>query len=128
MNERKGRTPEEPTVEICPNCGTGSPGREFCLECGVKIGAHWAEEDLLDRELRSRAVYKAPDELSAVTLRKVLESEGIQAWIQSTQMPHDAIMNMVEGHWGNIMVFEDREEDARVAIENYLKSLGPGLH
>lgn len=119
-------------VVICPNCGMGSHDREFCLECGVKVMRPPVEEDTdesPDRELRTRAVYKAPDELSAVTLQKVLEAEGIAAWIRSVQVPwRDGIMKMVEGYWGTVVVYEDEEEAAREAIEDYLKRLGPGLH
>jgi hypothetical protein len=118
------------SMNICPHCGTGSPDPEFCLECGVKIDhRHHGGDDLPDRELQSRAVYKAPDELSAVTLREVLESEGIRSWVQSIQVPwYDGIMQMVEGYWGKVMVFEDQETEARSVIDAYLKSLGPGLH
>jgi hypothetical protein len=117
-------------MNICPHCGTGSPDPEFCLECGVKIDhCHAGEDDAPDRELRGRAVYKAPDELSAITLRQLLESEGIRSWIQTIQVPWvDGIMKMVEGYWGKVMVFEDQEDEARHVIDAYLKSLGPGLH
>ena len=116
--------------EACPNCGMGFHDREFCLECGVKISippeiVHAGP----DRELKTLAVYKAPDELAAITLQKVLESEGIQAWIQSAQIPwYDGIMKMVEGYWGKVVVFEDQEAKARDTIESFLKTLGPGLH
>ena len=116
---------------ICPNCGMGSDDRDFCLECGVKV-THEGEHEVEvppDRELRTKAVYKAPDEISAITLQKVLESEGIRAWIQSIQVPwYDGIMKMVEGYWGKVMVFEDQEPEARRVMEEYFRSLGPGLH
>jgi hypothetical protein len=121
----------ETLMEICPNCGTGASGREFCLECGVKVNAPEEEpaKPRFDRELRTKAVYKAPDEITAITLQKVLESAGIQAWTQSIQVPwYDGIMKMVEGYWGKVMVFEDQEAEARSVIDAYLKSLGPGLH
>lgn len=117
---------------ICPNCGLGSHDKEFCLECGVRVNPSPVEEKAVlapDRELQTRAVYKAPDELAAITMQKVLESEGIESWIQSVQVPwYDGIMKMVEGYWGKVVVFEDQEEAAGKVIENFLKSLGPGLH
>lgn len=116
-------------MENCPNCGMGSHERDFCLKCGVKVTPPPDEDGHPDRELRTKAVYKAPDELSAITLHKVLESEGIRAWIQSIQIPwYDGIMKMVEGYWGKVVVFEDQEAEAREVIEDYLKSLGSGLH
>jgi len=119
-------------MEICPNCGMGSHDQGFCLECGMKLNpAPEPAEDPRDpdRQLRTRAVYKAPDELSAITVHKVLESEGIPSWIQSIQIPwYDGIMKMVEGYWGKVIVFEDQEETARQVIEEYFRALGPGLH
>jgi hypothetical protein len=107
----------------------GSDDRDFCLECGVKVTHEHEVDSPPDRELRTKAVYKAPDEISAITLQKVLESEGIRAWIQSIQVPwYDGIMKMVEGYWGKVMVFEDQEPDARRVMEEYFRSLGPGLH
>jgi hypothetical protein len=121
-------------MEICPNCGMGSHDQGFCLECGVKLAPlpdtnedHADPEP--DRELRTCAVYKAPDEISAITVHKILESEGIPAWIQSIQIPwYDGIMKMVEGYWGKVIVFEDQEDSARRVIEEYFRDLGPGLH
>jgi hypothetical protein len=118
-------------MEICPNCGTGASEKEFCLECGIRLNLPGddAPEPGFDRELATKAVYKAPDEITAITLQKVLESEGIRAWTQSIQMPwYDGIMKMVEGYWGKVVVFEDQEEEAQRVIEDYLKALGPGLH
>jgi hypothetical protein len=37
-------------------------------------------------------------------------------------------MKMVEGYWGKVIVFEDQEETARRVIEDYFRTLGPGLH
>ncbi|HET9232986.1 MAG TPA: DUF2007 domain-containing protein [Candidatus Eisenbacteria bacterium] len=98
----------------------------------MKVTTHHGEHEVdhaPDRELRTKAVYKAPDEISAITLQKVLESEGVRAWIQSIQVPwYDGIMKMVEGYWGKVMVFEDQEAEAHRVIEDYFRSLGPGLH
>ena len=112
-------------MEICPNCGMGSHDKEFCLGCGVKM-APVLEEDpsIPDRELRTRAVYKAPDEFAALTLQKVLESEGVQAWVRSDQTPwSDGIAKMVEGYWGTVVVYEDQETSAQRIIEEYFRSL-----
>ena len=69
------------------------------------------------------------DELTAITLQKVLEAEGVEAWIQSIQVPYyDGLIGMVEGYWGRLLVLEDQEARARQVIEDYLRNLGPGLH
>ena len=118
-------------MNICPHCGTGSPDPEFCLDCGVKIThCHHPEEDASpDRALRGRPVYRAPDELAAETVSKVLESEGIPSWVQSEHgSGYEGILQAVEGAWGTVMVYEDQEARARQVIEEYFKGLGPGLH
>jgi len=48
-------------------------------------------------------VYKAPDEFSAITIKEMLESQGISAMIRSTQIPwYDNVMQRVTGVWGEI--------------------------
>jgi hypothetical protein len=103
---------------------------EFCPDCGVKVApAPGTAEAGEDRELRTRVVYLAPDELTAVTLQKVLEAEGVDAWVQSIQVPYyDGLIGMVEGYWGRLLVLEDQETKARRVIEEYLRDLGPGVH
>ena len=115
----------------CPNCGTGTTGAEFCPDCGIKIvaGAACTAAGAVDRALRPRVVYKSPDELTALTLQKVLEAEGIESWVRSAQRSgFDAMTHWVEGYWGEILVFEDQEEAARNVIEHHLRRLGSGVH
>ena len=59
-------------MEMCPNCGLGAHDKEFCLECGVKVAEAPVEEETHlapDRELRTKPIYKAPDELAACSLQ-----------------------------------------------------------
>jgi len=118
------------TRRSCPNCGLSSIEGEFCPDCGVKVAPPPAtEEPVEDRELRTRVVYLAPDELTAITLQKVLEAEGVESWVQSIQVPYyDGLIGMVEGYWGRLLVLEDQEARARRVIEDYLRNLGPGIH
>ncbi len=118
-------------MDICPNCGMGASGVDFCPECGVKVAPRIAveEEPGQDRVLQARIVYLAPDELAAATVQKVLESDGIESWIQSAQAPgFEALLGLIEGYWGRVLVFEDQEEAARFVIEGYFRTAGLGVH
>ncbi len=117
-------------MDSCPNCGMGAEGLEFCPECGVKVAPRRVETSgSEDRVLQARAVYLAGDELSAVTLQRVLEADGIEAWIQVQRGGGmEGLSGAPEEGWGRVVVFEDQEESARSVIEAYLKSLGPGVH
>ena len=114
----------------CPNCGTGTTGADFCPDCGLKVGAGETCAPVAEnRQLRTRVVYKSPDELSALTLQRVLEAEGLECWVRSAQRSGVDTMNAwVEGYWGEILVFEDQEEAARNVIEHHLRRLGSGVH
>ncbi len=117
-------------ARTCPNCGMAVVEGEFCPDCGVKVSPPPSPaESGEDRELRMKVVYLAPDELTAITLEKVLEAEDVESWIQSIQVPYyDGLIGMVEGYWGRVLVLEDQETKARRIIEEYLRNLGPGMH
>lgn len=69
-------------------------------------------------------VYKAADEFSAITIKETLESQGISAMIRSVQIPwYDNIMQRATGVWGEILVAEEREREARKVIEEYFTDL-----
>jgi hypothetical protein len=107
----------------------GSIDGEFCPDCGVKVSPPPPAVAGDDRELRTKVVYLAPDELTAITLQKVLEAEEVEAWVQSIQVPYyDGLIGMMEGYWGRLLVLEDQEAKARRIIEDYLRNLGPGMH
>ncbi len=125
-----GAAEGEDPMHNCPNCGLEAVGEEFCPDCGVKL-ARPAEGDAPreDRELRTRVVYQALDELSGRTVQKLLESEGIEAWLDSPPGGgFDGRAGFGRPFWGRVLVLEDREAAACRAIEGYLRSLGPGLH
>jgi hypothetical protein len=114
----------------CPNCGTGTTGADFCPDCGLKIGdGETCAPVPGNRQLRPRVVHRSLDELSALTLQKVLEAEGLECWVRSAQRSGvDAMSAWVEGYWGEVLVFEDQETAARTVIERHLRNLGSGVH
>lgn len=110
---------------VCPNCGHGfHDDEEFCLDCGLKVGQEPHDCVPSDRQMRLRAVYKAPDEWMAVTIRDLLQSAGLTAQILSVTEPWlDGVSRMAEGYWGKVVVLEADVEVARKLIEEYLKGL-----
>jgi hypothetical protein len=113
-------------MHVCPNCGTGFHDEEdFCLDCGLKLGEE--SHDCLppsDRIMRYRPVYKAPDEWTAVTIRDLLRSTGLEVQVLSVHEPwQDGINRLVEGYWGKVVVLEGDVGEARRLIEEYLRGL-----
>jgi hypothetical protein len=70
------------------------------------------------------SVYKAPNELAAVTIRSLLEEQGYPALIRSFQVPmYDSIAMMMRPHWGEVLVPEEVAEEAHEIVNDYLQSL-----
>ena len=74
--------------------------------------------------MRFRAVYKAPDEWMALTMRDLLSSAGLDARVITGAEPwSEGISRLAEGYWGKVVVLEAEIDDARRLIEEYLKGL-----
>jgi hypothetical protein len=66
------------------------------------------------------AVYRAPNEDTAMIIRGILESEGIPVTLKSAQIPwYDGIMVMGEGYWGDVMVAPENAQRARDIVHAY---------
>jgi hypothetical protein len=89
----------------------GEPGREQ-----GERGSD--EEDLV-------SVYRAPDELLALSVRALLEAEGIRAEVRSAQMPwYDGIAKMMRPAWGDVVVLaRDRDRSKRL-VDEFLSGRG----
>jgi len=67
-------------------------------------------------------IYEAPDEFTAITLREMLEEEGIPVLVESYQVPwFDGVMKMVKGFWGRLLVREEDEEAAREVVSDFVR-------
>ncbi len=117
-------------MHVCPNCGTGYfDSEEFCLDCGLSMGGQSHGCGSTDRLMRFRAVYKAPDEWTAVTVKELLEESGLTVIVQCIQEPwQEGITRMVEGYWGKVLVYETDALEARKLIEEYLKGIDGAVH
>jgi hypothetical protein len=117
-------------MHVCPNCGTGfHDDEDFCLDCGLKLSREEHDCVPLDRQMRFRAVYKAPDEWTAVTIKELLQAAGHSVQVICVHEPwHDHISRMVEGYWGKVLVLESEADSARKLIEDYLRGLDRAVH
>ncbi len=79
--------------------------------------------------MRYRAVYKAPDEYTAVTIKELLRSAGLSATMLPVAEPtDDGIDRLIEGYWGKVLVLESDIEDACRLIGDYLRGLDRSMH
>lgn len=76
-----------------------------------------------DSGKKLRAVYKAPDEFMANTIKSLLENEGIDAVIRSHQIAmYDSIAMMMKPEWGEVLVRSENFEEAQEFIEGFLSA------
>lgn len=70
-----------------------------------------------------RSVYKAPDEFMAITIRSLLENEGMKVFVKSYQIAmYDNIAQMMRPWWGEIFVPDKDWGQAKSIVEDYLAS------
>jgi len=66
-------------------------------------------------------IYDAPDELSAIHVRAMLLSAGIEARIRSAQVPWlDGVLANVVGYWGQVLVPRVDVITARALLSAFL--------
>jgi hypothetical protein len=72
-------------------------------------------------------VYRAPDEVAAISVRHFLEDAGIRCWVRSIQIPwYDGIMRTARGYWGDVFVAGEDGAEAAEVVGAYLRSLEAG--
>ncbi|MDI6839991.1 MAG: DUF2007 domain-containing protein [bacterium] len=68
-----------------------------------------------------KSVYRAPDEFMAITIRSLLENEGIKVFVKSYQVSmFDNIAQMMTPCWGEILVANKDYECAKSIVDDYL--------
>jgi len=72
-----------------------------------------------------KAIYLAPDEFTAITLREMLKSNDIPCEIRRFETSWlDGLPRVMRGGWGEVMVAEDDLIKAKELIEEFLKDIG----
>ncbi|MCK4353412.1 DUF2007 domain-containing protein [candidate division WOR-3 bacterium] len=70
-----------------------------------------------------KSAYKAPDEFAAITIRSLLENEGMKVWVKSYQISmFDNIAQVMRPYWGEIFVADKDLEQAKSIVEDYLST------
>jgi hypothetical protein len=68
-------------------------------------------------------VYKAETEMDAITIRALLEENGISAAVRSRQIPmYDGIARVFDPVWGEVLVFESDLAEAEKLVSDYLEA------
>ncbi len=69
-----------------------------------------------------RRVYLAPDEFTAITLREMLKGRDIKAMIRRFETSWlDGLPKVMKGGWGEVLVDEKDEEQAKECIHEFLE-------
>lgn len=72
-------------------------------------------------------VYRAPDELSALRVKALLEEAGLHATVRSAQIPWvGSVMSNINGYWGRVLVEAEDQAAAAELVADYLASLEGG--
>jgi hypothetical protein len=69
-----------------------------------------------------KRAYKAPDEFTAITIREMLKSRNIEAIIKPYETSWlDGLPKIMKGGWGDVLVHEQDEAEARKCVEEFLR-------
>ncbi|MEO0093230.1 MAG: DUF2007 domain-containing protein [candidate division WOR-3 bacterium] len=71
--------------------------------------------------MKTKILFKPDNELLALSIKSLLEKEGIYSIIHSYQIPaYDGIAQMMRPHWGEILVAEEDYEKAKELLDVFL--------
>jgi len=72
-------------------------------------------------------VHKAYSEIEAISVRSMLESQGIEAAVRSRQIPmYDGIARVYNPVWGYVQVLAGDAGQAKSLVEKYLEEVEEG--
>ena len=70
-----------------------------------------------------KKVYAAPDEFMALSVKSLLDEEGILSDIRRYENVWlDGLPKLMHGAWGEVLVAEDDFDDAKVLVDAFLNS------
>jgi len=75
--------------------------------------------------MKTKLLYKPDNELLALSIKSLLENEGICSIVHSYQIPaYDGIAQMMRPKWGEILVAEEDYAEAKELLDAFLSSEG----
>ncbi len=71
--------------------------------------------------MKTKLLFKPDNELLALSIKSLLENEGIYSIVRSYQIPaYDGIAQMMRPKWGEILVAEDNYDKAKDLLDDFL--------
>jgi len=71
--------------------------------------------------MKTKVLFKPDNELLALSIKSLLENEGIYSIIRSYQIPaYDGIAQMMRPQWGEILVAEENYAEAKELLDAFL--------
>jgi len=75
--------------------------------------------------MKTKLLYKPDNELLALSIKSLLEKEGICSIVHSYQIPaYDGIAQMMRPKWGEILVAEEDYAEAKELLDAFLSAEG----
>jgi hypothetical protein len=73
--------------------------------------------------MKTKVLFKPENELLAMSIKSLLENEGIYSILHSYQIPaYDGIAQMMRPQWGEILVAEEDYAEAKEILDIFLAS------
>ena len=74
--------------------------------------------------MKTKLLFKPDNELLALSIKSLLENEGIYSIVRSYQIPaYDGIAQMMRPKWGEILVAEDDYDKAKDLLDDFLANI-----
>jgi hypothetical protein len=116
-------------MPFCPQCGYEyRDGFSVCSDCGIELVEQKPEPKLKHHNERSVVVFKAIDDVQAMTMKAVLESAGIPvAEIADRSGVMDGLnVALSDEIYSRLVTIESRAEEATKLIQEYLDAYQRG--
>lgn len=112
-------------MPFCPECRAEYiEGTERCPDCNVLLVDELPPKDVLEY-VELVEIASAPDEVSGVMMKGILENSGIDAVLRAAKIPwyNGIASTWSEYYWGYILVPIEEKERAKKILDEYLESI-----